>query len=105
MKGPFGDDKDSAAEYSSSSVQKANFTLSDVAAEMDRLYSRPYNLVVPIIAIMPIAIRLFQGATEDGVESATRKGRPACAASAPDAGAVHAHVVTADLRGHSGTHA
>jgi hypothetical protein len=37
--------------------------------EIDRLYRRPYNLVVPIIAIMPIAIAIFQGATEEGVES------------------------------------
>jgi hypothetical protein len=65
-KGPFGD-KDSGEEYFSSSAQK--ITLSDVAAEIDRLYSRPYNLVVPIIAIMPIAIAIFQGATEEGVES------------------------------------
>ena len=65
-KGLFGD-KDTSEEYFSSSAQK--ITLSDVVAEIDRLYSRPYNLVVPIIAIMPIAIALFQGATEEGVES------------------------------------
>jgi hypothetical protein len=38
------------------------FTIDELAVVIDRIYSKPFNLVIPLLAVLPVGIALFEGA-------------------------------------------